>query len=94
MTTPEAELPIPGATRRTLARVLLRLRGASVTTAGWKLELESPQGPGAIVLTEGGPVSWYRGEGVCLGLGQERLGELWAALQPPAEREQETVQWG
>jgi hypothetical protein len=58
------------------------------------MELSSPQGAGAIVIVEGPAASWYRGEGVCLGLTQERLGALWAALAPQEEREPELQQWG
>ena len=86
--------PLPGATRRSLVRIAIRVRGSSVTTAGWRLELDAPPGPGAIVLAEGGAASWFRGEGSCLGLAQERLAAVWAQLQPDDAREADTQQWG
>ena len=86
--------PLPGATRRSLARVALRVRASSVTTAGWRLELDAPAGPGAIVLAEGGEASWFRGEGSCLGLPQEKLAAVWAQLQPDDAREADPPQWG
>ena len=87
-------LPLPGATRRSLARIALRVRGSSVTTAGWRLEFDAPPGPGVIVLAEGGTASWFRGEGCCLGLAQEKLAAVWAQLQPDEAREADTPQWG
>ena len=94
MPTEPAPLPVPGAVRASLVRQPVRVRGATVTTAGWRLEVGSPQGPGAIIIVEGPVASWYRGEGVCLGLTQEKLKALWSGLAPAEESEQELPQWG
>ena len=94
MSTGPAPLPIPGAVRASLVRQPVRVRGATVTTAGWRLDLTSPQGAGAILVVEGPAASWYRGEGVCLGLTQEKLKSLWAGLAPQEESEAELQQWG
>ena len=94
MPTEPAPLPIPGAVCASLVRQPVRVRGAAVTTAGWRLEVTSPQGPGAIVIVEGHAASWYRGEGVCLGLTQEKLAALWSGLAPREEREADLQQWG
>jgi hypothetical protein len=94
MPTEPAPLPVPGAVRASLVRQPVRVRGATVTTAGWRLDLTSPQGPGAILVVEGPVASWYRGEGVCLGLTQEKLAALWTGLAPQEESEPEMQQWG
>jgi hypothetical protein len=67
------------------ARTPLRLRGASVTTSGWRISVETPRGPGNIVLAEQGAQRFYRGDGVFLGWPQERLEAAWGALLPPPE---------
>jgi hypothetical protein len=64
-------------------RVMLRMRGASVTVAGWRIAVEAPRGPGGIVLAEQGPQRFYRGEGVFLGWPQERLEAAYRGLLPP-----------
>ena len=64
-----------------MRRVPLRLRGGNVTMAGWRLEVSCQQGHGAITQAEGaGSGTWLRGEGLLLGLPQDRLHLLWAAL--------------
>jgi hypothetical protein len=90
----ETVLPIPGAIFRSLARATLRIRGSTVTTGGWRLELDSPQGEGTIVLAESGTSRWHRGDGVCLGLTQEKMTALWTALQPESPREPDLPQLG
>ena len=75
------ELPLPGATRTSLARIALRLRERGVTLAGWRLELQSPRGAGGITLAE----HHYRGDGACLGMPQEALKQLYEALLPQDE---------
>jgi hypothetical protein len=66
--------------RGQMERVNLRLRGVGVTLSGWRLELKSVEGHGAITHAENGGASHYRGEGVLLGVSQERMAELWKAL--------------
>ena len=66
-------------------RVMLRMRGAAVTLAGWRIAVEAPRGTGSIVLAEQGPQKFYRGEGVFLGWPQERLEAAYRALLPPSE---------
>lgn len=77
---------VSGVSARPLARAPIRTRSASVTVSAWRLEVTSDQGPGAIVLAEP-PTgeTHYRGEGIFLGWPQERLAEVYAALQPPDE---------
>jgi hypothetical protein len=65
------------------ARAPLRMRGASVTTAGWRIAVQAPRGQGSIVLAEHGAERFYRGDGVFLGWPQERLETAWRALLPP-----------
>lgn len=89
-----SSMPIPGARLRSLSRTSLRTRGAQVTTAGWRMELDADEGPGALILAEGPAGNWLRGEGVCLGLPQETLTALWSALRPGGEDEPEAQQWG
>ncbi len=57
-----------------------------MTLSAWRLEVTSEEGSGAIVLVEA-PTgeTHYRGEGIFLGWPQERLGEVYLALQPPEE---------
>ena len=87
-------VPLPGVTRRSLARIGLRVRGSSVKTAGWRLELDSSLGPGAVVFAEGSAANWYRGEGSCLGLAQDLLAAVWRALLPVDPRTPDLPQWG
>ena len=94
MPTETASLPVAGAVRTSLVRQPVRARGATVTTAGWRMEFSSPAGPGAIIIVEGPVTSWYRGEGASLGLTQEKLGALWAGLAPVEDSEAELPQWG
>ena len=65
-------------------RVVLRMRGSTVTVSGWRISVEAPRGPGSIVLAESGGQKFYRGEGVFLGWPQERLEAAYRALLPPA----------
>jgi hypothetical protein len=64
-------------------RAPLRLRDATVTTAGWRISVQAPRGTGSIVLAEHGAQRFYRGDGVFLGWPQERLEATWRALLPP-----------
>jgi hypothetical protein len=66
-------------------RVMLRMRAATVTVAGWRITVEAPRGPGSIVLAEQGAQRFYRGEGVFLGWPQERLEAAYRALLPPSQ---------
>jgi hypothetical protein len=66
-------------------RVALRMRGSTVTVAGWRIGVEAPRGPGTIVLAENGPQKFYRGEGVFLGWPQERLEAAYRALLPTSQ---------
>ena len=66
-------------------RAMLRMRGATVTVAGWRVTVEAPRGQGSIVLAEQGAQRFYRGEGVFLGWPQERLEAAYRALLPPSE---------
>jgi hypothetical protein len=71
-----------GVSAQPLARVPIRTRSASVTVSAWRLEVTSDQGPGTIVLVEpASGESHYRGDGIFLGWGQERLAEVYAALR-------------
>jgi hypothetical protein len=67
------------------ARVPLRMRGAAVTTSGWRIGVQASRGSGSIVLAEHGPERFYRGDGVFLGWTQERLDAAYRALLPPAQ---------
>jgi hypothetical protein len=66
-------------------RIPLRMRGAGVTLSGWRIAVEAPRGPGAVVLAEHGAEKFYRGEGVLLGWPQERLEAAYRALLPAAQ---------
>ena len=64
-----------------LRRIPLRVRGGNVTLSGWRLDITSAQGVGAITQAdETDHQVWLRGEGYLLGFPQERLKEIWAAL--------------
>jgi uncharacterized membrane-anchored protein len=72
-----------------LERYAIRTRENGVTRAAWRLEVESAQGPGAIVLVDvdadadaQAAQSHYRGEGVFLGWPRERLEAAYLALRP------------
>jgi hypothetical protein len=65
------------------SRTPLRMRGAGVTTAGWRIAVQAPRGTGSIVLAEHAAERFYRGEGVFLGWPQERLEAAYRALLPP-----------
>jgi len=66
-------------------RTALRMRGAGVTTAGWRISVQAPRGTGNILLAEQAAQRFYRGDGVFLGWPQERLDAAWRALLPPSE---------
>jgi hypothetical protein len=71
---------------RSLERGPVRMRESGVTHAGWRMELDSDQGEGAITLIEttaGQP--FFRGQGVCLGWEQEDLSMLYHSLRAPGE---------
>ena len=54
-----------------------------MTQSGWRLELVSREGEGAIVLVEPSPSeSFYRGEGTLLGWPAERLETAYRELAP------------
>ena len=67
------------------ARTALRMRGAGVTTAGWRISAQAPRGAGSIVVAEQGAERFYRGDGVFLGWPQERLDAAYRALLPPTD---------
>jgi len=67
------------------ARTALRMRGAGVTTAGWRISAQAPRGTGSIVVAEQGAERFYRGDGVFLGWPQERLDAAYRALLPPTD---------
>jgi hypothetical protein len=71
---------------RSLERGAVRMRESGVTHAGWRLEFDSDQGEGAITLIEtSAGQSFFRGQGVCLGWGQEDLSMLYHSLRAPGE---------
>jgi hypothetical protein len=66
-----------------LERYAIRMRENGVTRAAWRLEVESAEGPGAIVLVDAeGGQTHYRGEGVFLGWPRERLEATYRDLRP------------
>lgn len=79
---------------RSLERVPIRMRESGVTHAGWRMEIGSDEGDGAIVLIElTADRSLYRGEGMLLGWSQERLAATYQAVraepdEPPFELNQ------
>ncbi len=67
---------------RSLERVPIRMRESSVTHAGWRMEIGSDEGDGAIVLIEVTvDQSMFRGEGTFLGWSQERLAATYQAMR-------------
>jgi hypothetical protein len=88
-----ADEPIPGASRVSMARVPLCVRGMAARLSGWRLEFTSAQGGGAVVLVETGAVI-YRGFGVCLGWGQQDLERLYRSLLPNEPSDPEPLQLG
>src|SRR5258708_40329657 len=67
---------------RSLERAPIRMRESGVTHAGWRMEIGSDEGDGAIVLIElTADRSVYRGDGVFLGWSQERLAAAYQALR-------------
>ncbi|HJZ85552.1 MAG TPA: hypothetical protein VKN99_10295 [Polyangia bacterium] len=76
---------LTGVVAKPLERVPVRTRDSEATLSGWRLEVTSDQGAGAIVLVELSPQeSCYRGEGAFLGWPQARLAEAYQALTKPA----------
>jgi hypothetical protein len=75
--------PLGEVTATEPVRVPLRMRGASVTTSGWRIAVQAARGTGNIVLAEHGAQRFYRGDGVFLGWPQERLEGAYRALLPP-----------
>jgi hypothetical protein len=70
------------------------VRSSDRTLSGWRLEVLSDQGAGAIVLVDSEP-RYYRGEQILLGWTQERLASLYEALLPRPDQEPfETLQLG
>ena len=66
-----------------LERYAIRTRENGVTRAAWRLEVESAEGPGAIVLVDAeAGQTHYRGEGVFLGWTRERLEAAYRELRP------------
>jgi hypothetical protein len=66
-----------------LERYAIRTRENGVTRAAWRLEVESAEGPGAIVCVDAeADQTHYRGEGVFLGWPRERLEAAYVALRP------------
>ena len=69
---------LTGVTPEPLGRIPVRSRGASFTSAAWRLAFSAREGTGAVVLVEAGPgEAYYRGEGIALGWPQERLEALY-----------------
>ena len=67
---------------RSLERGAVRMRESGVTHAGWRMEIDSDQGQGAITIIElPADRSVYRGEGVFLGWPQEQLTTLYHSLR-------------
>ncbi len=85
---------IPGASRTSLARDVLCVRGLTVRLSGWRMELKSEGGPAAIVLVESPGGAFYRGEGACLGWQQDALEQLYRSLLPDEPPEAEPLQLG
>jgi len=83
--------PVAGLTNPralSLERFPIRTRASSSTQSGWRLQVESDQGGGAIVLVESSPAeTFYRGEGVFLGWPQDRLAAAYDALLPKPEHD-------
>jgi hypothetical protein len=67
---------------RSLERGAVRMRESGVTHAGWRMEIDSDQGGGAVTLVElPAGQSFFRGEGVFLGWAQEDLSRLYHSLR-------------
>jgi hypothetical protein len=95
----EDRTPVPGLTdvsAEPLARHPIRTREGATTRSAWRLAVSSAEGAGAIVFVEvSSEASFYRGEGIFLGWGQERLAEAYQALLPePAGADPEMAQLG
>ncbi len=86
---------LPGASRTSLARAVLCVRGLAARISGWRMELQSARGAAAIVLVEppGGGI-FYRGEGACLGWPQDQLERLYRSLLPDEPPEAGPLQLG
>jgi hypothetical protein len=68
---------------RSLERVATRLRESTFTQSAWRMVVESDRGAGVITMIEGVDGSFYRGEGVFLGLTQAELGATYERLNRP-----------
>jgi hypothetical protein len=67
-------------------RVLIRVRSSGTTVSAWRMGIACDQGAGAIVLAEVSPTErHYRGEGLFLGWGHEKMATLYASLLPQAD---------
>ncbi len=55
-----------------------------MTLAAWRMSVETPNGPGAIVLVETNVGAVFRGEGIFLGWAQDTLDAAYRALVPKA----------
>jgi hypothetical protein len=81
--TVQAVTGLTDARANALERCAIRTRESGVTRAAWRLEVESAEGPGAIVCVDAeAGEAHYRGEGVFLGWSRERLEAAYLALRP------------
>ena len=86
---------LSGASRTSLSRAVLCVRGLATRLSGWRMELKSERGPAAVVLVESpGGGAFYRGEGACLGWPQDQLERLYRSLLPDEPPEAEPLQLG
>lgn len=81
-----AEKPLTDATVKLLERVETRLRTSQITSSAWRLEVQSPEGPGSITLVDLSPSECcYRGDGVFLGWSQQDLASAYQTLRPASD---------
>ena len=66
---------------RTLGRGAGRTRDSNHTQSAGRASGDSSRGRGSITLIASG---FYRGDGICLGLGQQELMAEYARLNPPS----------
>ena len=74
-------------TKLSLERVSVRTRESGVTHSGWRMEILSDDGKGAITLIEAGGRPLFRGEGIFLGTSQEDLAAVYNTLNAPPDDE-------
>ena len=68
----------------------VRQRLGMVTLSAWRLLVASDEGPGTIVLIDGGENDrFFRGDGVFLGWSLADLAAAWKALLPRSEKTEE-----